>query len=69
MTYPSSDGAMLLSFVIDHAYSCSLEHSLHLLWGGGGGKVYILWSLPRQKISYCSTSDPQFKLVLPKQVW
>ena len=67
VTYSGCDGAMRLAFVIDHTYSCSLEHFLHLLWGGGCGKVHILRSLPREKISYCSSSDPQLKLVLLKQ--
>lgn len=69
MTYPCCDGAVFLSFVIDHAYSCSLEHLLHLLRGGSGGKVHILRSFPRQKVSYCSSSNPQLKLVLQKEVW
>lgn len=60
---------MFLSFVIDHPDPGALEHAFHLLWGGRGGKVHILRSLPRQQVTHGTTSYPQLMLVLPKQLW
>ncbi len=60
---------MLLSFIVDHPDPSTLEHALHLLWSGCGGKVNIFWTLPRQQVTYCTSGYPQLILVLLKQIW
>lgn len=60
---------MLLSFIVDHPDPGALEHALHLLWSGCGGKVHIFGPLPRQQVSDGSSSYPQLMLVLLKHLW
>lgn len=60
---------MLLSFIVDHPDPGILEHALHLLWCGCGGKVHILGLLPRQQVTYSTTCYSQLMLVLLKHLW
>lgn len=55
---------MLLSFIVDHPDPSTLEHMLHLLWSGCGGKVHIFRPLPGQQVAYSASSYPQLMLVL-----
>lgn len=68
-SYPSSNGPMLLSFIVDHPDPCSLEHALHLLWSSCGGKVHILRLLCRQQVPYSTSGNSQLVLVLLKHLW
>lgn len=60
---------MLLSFIIDHPDPSTFEHAFHLLWSGCGGKVHIIRPLPRQQVTYSTSSYPQLVLVLLKHLW
>lgn len=68
-SYSCCDGPMFLSFIINHPDPSTLEHPLHLLWSGCGGKVHIFRSLPRQQVPYSTSCNPQLMLVLLKQLW
>lgn len=68
-SYSCCDCSMFFSFVIDHPDPGALKHVFHLLWSGCGGKVHILRPLPRQQVTYSTSSYPQFMLVLHKQLW
>lgn len=69
VSHPGCDGSVLLSFGIDHPDPSALEHALHLLRGGRGGKVHILRPPPRQQVADGASSYPQLMMVLHKQLW
>lgn len=69
VSYSCCDGPMLLSFIVDHPDPSTLEHTLHFLWSGCGGKVYVFRLLPWQQVTHSPSSYSQLMVVLLKQFW
>lgn len=65
--HPGGDGAVLLSFIVDHADPGLEEEILHLLRGGGGGEVDVVRLLPQQEVADGAAGDAQLVLLLGEQ--